>query len=288
MNEPTDVNTAAPTEFEQWEADEAAGNAGANGEAETEETGADEGDEDEAGAADEGDEEEDEAGAADEGEAQAEKPGKKSNGLEKRFAQLTSEIRELKSKLETKPAAVTKEAEVKAEVHPLLADFDTYEAYNDALMDFKFKEKDAAAAALSKSRAVVDAYQKRAKDFSAKHPDFATVTAKDVDISSVMHDFIVTDEQGPDMAYHLAKQPKELARIMALPVTRHAYELGRIAATLANGAKNEKAPISAAPKPVQPVGRASNAAGPDKEPNPANYEKWDAWFERQAQRKQRK
>lgn len=88
-------------------------------------------------------------------------------------------------------------------------------------------------------------------------PDYETVAENpEVQITPHMGALILGDSNGPQIAYHLGKNPQEAARIAALPVAQQLFEMGRIAAEVARPKPN----VSKAPPPVKPIsGTNANA-----------------------------
>lgn len=104
----------------------------------------------------------------------------------------------------------------------------------------------------------------------------AVAEREDLQISFPMAQAIATSDNGPDIAYHLGKNPKEAERIAAMvmpgqfsadgkPIPdfgRQMFEIGRISAALSNPKKPE---ISKAPPPIKPTGSRQNVATVDPE-----------------------
>jgi hypothetical protein len=97
-------------------------------------------------------------------------------------------------------------------------------------------------------------YAEREEKAREKYPDFQDVVfADNLQITQAMYDTIVAAENGPDVVYHLGKNPDEAARIAKLPPLAQARELGRIEASLA-AKEPEGKKVSSAPAPITPVG----------------------------------
>ena len=91
-------------------------------------------------------------------------------------------------------------------------------------------------------------------------PDYETVAENpEVQITPHMGALILGNEQGPQIAYHLGKNPQEAARIAALPVPQQLFEMGRLAAEVARPKPN----VSKAPPPVKPI-TGTNAAATER------------------------
>ncbi len=180
------------------------------------------------------------------------------------------------------PAAAA--AEPAADPRPQPATFETPAAYDAALeawatrqgteagklearrqfeTEQAAKEKDTAAAkAKSDQDAVVTQWQARAKKIEADVPDLVeVVSASDAPMSPVMQACLYRAENGPLIAYHLAKNPDEATRIYGLGT-----ELEQVLAMgeLAQQIKQSRKPTaSKAPPPVKPIGVKNNAGPKD-------------------------
>lgn len=118
-----------------------------------------------------------------------------------------------------------------------------------------------------------------------KYADYEEVAERqDLQISMPMAQAIATSDNGPDIAYHLGKNPKEAERIAAMvmpgqfthegqPIPdygRQMFEIGRISAALSNQIKTQ---VSKAPPPIKPTGSRQNAAtiSPEEETGDQYY-----------------
>jgi hypothetical protein len=190
-----------------------------------------------------------------------------------------------KEKPEAKPAqsAGDKAESAPTRPKPEPAKFETYEAYIEDLTKWTIEQERAADQRSQSQRSRQDAeketlrkHQERvAKAKAATLKDFDEVMegAKDLPITRDMHTAIVTSEQGPELAYHLAKHPDEVKRIAALPPIRQIAELGKIEAALEAAARPaEKKPPAAEkkplPKPAAPMGGGSGSAKEQKIDDP--------------------
>ncbi len=148
-----------------------------------------------------------------------------------------------------------------AEGRPQAKDFNTYEEYVEALTDFKIGLAATARAKVESDRKIADANAVKGTEWNArveaakKLPalaDFDDVLAEaaSVPISEAMHVSIFESERGPEIAYHLAKQPDEAARIAKLGPLAAAREIGKIEAKLSSA---EPAKPAAKPLPKPPA-----------------------------------
>lgn len=124
--------------------------------------------------------------------------------------------------------------------------------------------------------AVVKKFADLEDQFIDEHPDYDDLVTnnKDLPITTVMAEVIKMSDVGPAIAYHLANNPKESARIANLSQYLQAKELGRLEATLTAAPAAPRK--TNAPAPIKPI--APKGGG---EPNPATmtndeYRIWSA------------
>lgn len=123
------------------------------------------------------------------------------------------------------------------------------------------------------------AYMERRNKFAEEHPDFAEIVEADnLAISSPMAAAIMTDENGPEVAYYLGQHPEEATRIasMTVPgmvfppghpnagqavpdVQRQLVEMGKIFAAI-SATPAPRLAVPTAPPPITPVRRGSGPA----------------------------
>jgi hypothetical protein len=102
--------------------------------------------------------------------------------------------------------------------------------------------------------------------------DYDVVTRNpNVTITPAMAEIIRDSDVGPDLAYHLGKNPMEAAQIAALPANRQAVELGKLEARITT----PKALPAQPPAPVQPVNGI--AAGGSRDPGTMSMAEYAAW-----------
>lgn len=100
-------------------------------------------------------------------------------------------------------------------------------------------------------------------DIVAKNPSLP--------VTSEMAEVILESEAGPELAYHLGKNPAEAARIARLNPRLQAAELGKLEARLTAPKPVAKQP----PQPVQPVNGI--AAGGARDPDKMSMSEYIAW-----------
>jgi hypothetical protein len=154
---------------------------------------------------------------------------------------------------------------VSAEGKPNADNFDTHSAYVEALTDWKTEQKlnerdqKAAQASFKTEQAkVFEKYQERKLAFAEKNPDFDEVIddVSDIQVSAAISDILLTSENGPEIAYNMAQNREEFARICKLRPLDAARAIGKIEATLSSkpSETKETKKITGAPEPLKPVG----------------------------------
>ena len=216
----------------------------------------------------------------------------KGGSRQRRIDRLTRENEELKRQMaeqsvkpQDKPPEPAKPA---AAGKPKLEDFRTLEAYQEALTDWKIderernrKEADARTAAEEAVRAEQDGWAKKEKAARKAHTDYDDLmeTIKIPVGPGVLaaRQAMLEDEHGAELLYHLAKHPKELERIAALPPASAVLAVGRLSASLESPATENGQPrITGAPKPPPPSRRAGKTVSDDPDdPNlQRDFKRW--------------
>lgn len=118
------------------------------------------------------------------------------------------------------------------------------------------------------------AWDTRVQSFREKAPDFDQValSPNSHPVTPFMADLIKESDQGPEIAYWLAKNHQESARIAALPPARAAVEIGRLEARFAQPAAPR---FTQAPAPVKTV--SSGNAAPVKAPGEMSFAEYETW-----------
>ncbi len=106
-----------------------------------------------------------------------------------------------------------------------------------------------------------EAYNARVSKAAEKYQDYKQVAeSPDVTVSIPMAQAILQSEAGPELQYHLGKNPDEAKRISALNPVQQLIELGKLEAKLTapevkaeSPAAAPKPSVSAAPKPIRPI-----------------------------------
>jgi hypothetical protein len=130
--------------------------------------------------------------------------------------------------------------------------FESAEAYADALALQKAEQLIAQREAAKQQSQVLESYHEKEEEARSKYEDFEQVAYNPkLPITNVMAEAIQSSEIGPELAYHLGTNPKEAERISKLTPLGQAKEIGRIEAKLAASPPVKR--TSSAPAPISPV-----------------------------------
>jgi len=189
---------------------------------------------------------------------------------------------ELQKQLEAVQKSGPAPAKSEAPKEPKPDDFATVAEYTDALVSYRVDQrlreeqaKREREAAEREQEARQREFGKRLTDAKAKHDDFEEVltSIKGTELERVHQDvteYITESEQGPELLYHLAKNPDVLDRLRKLSPRRFIAELGKLEAkweqppakdptpTLSEVATTTR-PVSKAPAPIAPLDTAGIA-----------------------------
>ena len=143
---------------------------------------------------------------------------------------------------------------------PPAEQFESTEAYAEALAERKAEELIARREAAKQQSEILDAYHEKEEEARTKYDDFEQVAYNpNLRITTVMAQTIQASDAGPDVAYYLGANPKEADRISRLAPILQAKEIGKLEAKLAAEPPVKK--TSSAPAPFQPV-TARSAGSP--------------------------
>ena len=223
------------------------------------------------------------------------KPRRHSANAQQRIARLTRDkyqlagrLQELERRLSSQPASRQEQQQPTPETaqppagKPRQEDFpENYDAYIEALTDWKaaqayhqIRHEQEAARRAEQETSQLQAWHGRLKTYRAETPDFDAVMqgAEDIEIPPYLQNEIKSYEDGPQLAYALAKDPEALARIVSLPPAAALRELGRFEARSNIGQRKPVAAVSKAPEPINPVGRGSSVS--TKDPNQMSQQEY--------------
>lgn len=129
--------------------------------------------------------------------------------------------------------------------------------------------------------AAAETYNQRVAAAQAAIPDFVDVVGKsDVVMTPALQEALMDSDKGPELVYHLAKNPAEAERLNGLSDRQMNREIGRLEATLGTTtAKAAPTPPAArttsAPPPATPGTPASAPANTDpSNMGQAEFESW--------------
>lgn len=241
-------------------------------------------------------------------------------GVQKRLDRITARLRDVERENETlkagqkpAPAAGAKPA---ADPEPQQKDFPSWEKWNEAHSRWAVRDeqrqqaaKDQREAAEAQSKQNYDAHLERVETARTAHDDFDEVVKAggSFDFASPAANMafqvaIVEADNGPEVLYHLAKNPAEMAKFEGLSPARVQMLVGRISSALSPdsskpagdkpgaAATAKPAPKSQTPAPTTPVRRPTTATGSDyRNPESAKAMTDDEWIKsREADLRSRK
>lgn len=177
-------------------------------------------------------------------------------------------------------------ATVAAQPRPREEDFEDYEQYQDAVVDWKVdqklikerKEREAREASAQYQNREQGLYDKLDRGFE-KHNDFDIVFQPQAPITPLIKDCLMEVENPEDVAYYLCKHPTEAVRIGRLrsPLAA-AREIAKIETQLSETSHTPTTTrkVTQAPAPIKPVGGASEVAEDPEKMSMTDYRKWAA------------
>lgn len=142
---------------------------------------------------------------------------------------------------------------------PPVDQFESPEAYADALAYQKAEQLLAQREQARQQAAILDSYHEKEEEARSKYDDFEQVAYNPkLPITDVMAESIRASDSGPEVAYYLGANPKEAERISRLAPLVQAKEIGKIEAKLADSPPVKR--TSSAPAPISPVTARSSGA----------------------------
>ena len=137
--------------------------------------------------------------------------------------------------------------------------FDTYDAYAEALAERKAEELLERRETARQQAEMLEAYHDREETARDKYDDFDQVAYNtNLPVTEHMALSIQASDVGPDLLYWLGSNPKEAGRIARLNPILQAKEIGKIEASLSSNPPARK--TSTAPAPIAPVTARSAGA----------------------------
>jgi len=192
---------------------------------------------------------------------------------------------------EQRSQAAPQQAAPQGDEEPKREQFESYEDYVEARAAYKAEKR--ALEAVDKrlqaeaQRRQNESAQQTAREQQAqwnksleaarkKYDDFDDVTDnEDIIVTPKMGEAIKDSPIGPDLVYHLGKNPDEAHRIAALPAREQYAEMVLLERTVRD-AKPAPKKASNAPEPINPVG--GNAGIQDETPSPKDS--LDVWMKK--------
>lgn len=214
------------------------------------------------------------------GDAQKdEQPKKKGGGFQKRISELTAQLRQAQRELEA--ARAKPETPQADEPAPKRDQFDDYEAYLEAHTRWVARSEAQSikqAADAEYQRRIADRerdaregdWQAKVETFREDHPDWDAVALNPaLPITAEMAETLRELDNGPEVAYHLGKNPELVDRLAGMSDRKAALELARLSERLVTQVKR----TSAAPKPIEPV-RSTGRANVDPLSEKLSIDEW--------------
>ena len=167
--------------------------------------------------------------------------------------------------------------------------FESPEAYAEALAYSKAEELIAKRDAAKQQSAVLESYHDLEEEARTKYDDFEQVAYNPkLPVTNVMAETIQSSEIGAEVAYYLGSNPKEAERISRMTPLSQAKEIGKIEAKLVSAPPVKK--TTSAPAPISPVtARSTGAATYDTtDPRSTKAMTDSQWIEAERKRQQKK
>ena len=183
---------------------------------------------------------------------------KRGKNAQARIDELTRNWRETQRELALVKGLVSQSTPISPEQgadKPQLDDFETYDEYVDKLTDWKVDQKFAKTSQESAQR---NAGQIQQATWATKLeaalpnlPDYeAIVGASETPVVPHVVEALMEADHGPELAYHLAKNPAVVERLNAMSPAKAAMEVARLEAQITAPAAR---PTTKAPAPVNPL-----------------------------------
>ena len=200
-------------------------------------------------------------------EVEPEKPGKGSS-RQRKIDRLTRELELAKAQLAAVQPRAPEALPAKPPEppgKPKLENFETLEAYQEALTDWKLDQREAAKAVQSAEAQLQTAWSSSEKTARAAHADYdeivQSVRAPEGPGVPAARQAMLEDGAGAEILYHLATHPDELKRIAALPPIAAVMAIGKLSAALApSPTGNGKPKAASLPKPPPALSRPAKTS----------------------------
>lgn len=228
----------------------------------------------------------------------------KEKGVQKRIDELTRKRREAERDAqywrEQAMKAQRPEPEQQADFvppgfpqKPQVDQFETYEDFVEAIADWKSDlklaqrdHKTAQEREQDQRKTQTEKYAERVTKFVEAQPDFDEVLANTTaPATKIMENVIIESDHGPEIAYFLAKNEAEAARIASLPPHRQLIEMGKLEARMEKRADTPppQKRMTQAPEPIKPLGTVTPTA--KKDPSQMTDAEFNEWRRKSIARK---
>jgi hypothetical protein len=189
-----------------------------------------------------------------------------------KLAEEREKNRQLLERLERLEAKGTPEPKQPApEGKPKLDDFESFEAFNEALTDWKVDQKLRARESEAQTTKAVQSWEAKKEAARAEIEDFDEVLADMIAPAPVVVAVMNESEHTAKIAYHLAQHPDELRKINQMSPPAAALAIADIALQFKAAPEPKKeAPKTKAPAPINPV--AARSAVPPVDPFQGRFE----------------
>lgn len=166
---------------------------------------------------------------------------------------------------------------------PKLDDYENWDAFIEATAEWKVEQKlterdtkEREKSLKAETQAKQQTYAQKAQEFAKSTPDFLdTLEESEAPMNDMLHQAIVDSDLGPQVAYYLAKNPEEAAKMVKMGYGELNRYLGKIEVKL----ESKPAPKTTnAPPPINPArGSASSSVNPyERDLSPEEYKAWRA------------
>jgi hypothetical protein len=165
---------------------------------------------------------------------------------------------------------------------PAPGDFDDYNKYVEAVVDYRADLKLAQWRQEEESKKSQTQYQDKLKDLYErldkgyeKYPDFEEV-ARDpsVPITAIVRDILAESERPEDVAYYLGKNRTEAIKLSRMTPIAAAKEIARIEMEISKTNPSAVNKITNAPPPIKPVGSSEVVNKPPDKMTQKEFEQW--------------
>jgi chromosome segregation ATPase len=226
--------------------------------------------------------------------------GKTRKKLLRRLSRLHSENLTLQERLEAaeeklRKAGGEEPSAAGSAAKPNPKDYKDYEAYVEALTDWKIKQRDleqAQAAQNEYLKSVFDDYNQQVEAARQTHDDFDEVVGSSVQVPVIAINAMYEMDNGAEVAYYLGQHPEVRAELLEWNqpgikggVRKMLAKLDRISEDLSkgttpssrsNGSPVRSKPATSAPAPIKPVGTSSTRS--TVTPDDLSYQDYKKWY----------